>query len=349
MTDISKIRPPTGIVPPNGLPAQQGSYKDGSPIALYASARVEANDQNTPAVLALRNPTPYPIEISEIRLHSSVNAVAGTVLLPGAVPGMFGAQIAVGGIPISEDFVPTWLYDNSEQALHGETLLQTAGPATDPRYASFYKWRLSSPMLVLPGEVVNVGFINYGLTGTPMQCAALLTGRVVVGHPLPGSRVLPYVAGWANAQIDTTPWTGGDTTPIEVDSTENDLRNKSNESVIIRKLTGRLLLPFQSKNAIGSDAQQPIDDMLFDFAGRTSAGYELTKDFIPFRLFFGADTRAFPACALVLDPGDYIMAQVRATLRNITPYVDGMTNYYPPFLTPVIPQIGMVGERLVAI
>lgn len=345
-TDVSIIRPPTGIVNARQMQAPVEAYIDGSPISLIASVTLQANSSDSPNIAALKNPTPHPIEISEIRFHANSDSYA----LSCAV---IGAKFQLGGATaISDAYVPLWLFDQSRQLTFGESFQYAAG-RPDFNSEAEYVWRLNTPLLILSGEVFNVSFQHYGLLPDDVQVDVTYGGRVLVGHPLPRTRVVPFVSFWQGNSLDLTfattdPFPTLDT--VETDSTELDLVNSSSSRVTLHKLTGRLVtVNSNESNTSFSDEVQPIIDSMFNVDVRSSKGYEVTQGLVPFRLMFARDTRAFDG-HFILDPGDYIIARVVADQGAVAPHVTaGPVNNWPTIVSPVVPQIGLIGERTVGL
>ena len=345
MTDVTLIRPPTGAYDPASRHTAPGVYVDGSPISLTATATLQAASSRVPNNIALKNPTPDPIEINEINFHGHS---AGLSIEGGAIG--FKLELANVG-SVSDNFVPMWLFDRSTQLYTGETIQDVQAETPDNLAETNFTWKLKTPLYLLPGETLTASFAHYGLIPEDITVDITYRGRVIVGHPRPATRVMPFIAVWQGDSIDLSFVTAEADTLVtaETDSTENDLINSQNESVTVNKMVGRLLtLPNQTDGTQLSDQVQPIIDQIFDVNLRTSHGFELTKDFFPFRLVFAVEDRSFPG-GFTLHPGDYVMAQVRASQNGIAPLNVDDTLYWPTIITPVIPQIALIGERTVTL
>ena len=342
--NVSAARPPTGIVQARQLHAAQTSYSDGCPITLNATVDLASGVTASPNVAALKNPTPFPIEINEIRVHAqSVN--------PALSDAAIGIKLELPNYgPIVDAFTQPWLLDQSVQLYQGESnQVQTTGITIESE--ADYVWKLATPLLILPGETLVPTMQNYGLFTDDVTVDITYTGRVLTTTGIPRRRMLPYVNTWQGDSLDISIFAAAPTNAtLETDSTEQDLKNGAEEPVIIRKITGRLVsLSNTTDNTSFSDEVQPIIDSMFSISLRTSHGYDITAgQFIPFRQLFGRDTRDFD-CDIVLDPGEYLIAQVVADQGAYTGIDIGGTTYYPTLLTPVTPQIGMICEREVAV
>lgn len=347
MTDISKIRPAQGVVPAAPIQSQPDNYHDGDPIVLFAEATIQAGSTEIVNAVSLRNPTSHPIEVSEIRLHGeSVSAAMAA--------GIVGVKfILPGNVGVSDDFIPFWMFDRSEQLVIGESFADFASQVTTDSSEADYVWRLRTPLLLMPGEILTPEVDHAGLIQDDIEFIITYNGRVRVGIPIPTTRIVPFVATWQAPSIDFDyvaadydPNSANDNT-IENASPENTLINSSDSPVTIHRITGRLLTESDTADGaeVFSDEIQPIIDMLINVNMQTSYGYQITRDFIPFRLLFARDTRDFE-CSLPLNPGDYLLAEIQATQGDIVPFDNGDDTFtFPTFLSPMTPQIGMVGER----
>ena len=314
--DISKRRPPTGVVPGPPLHTQADNYRDGDPIVLFGQVTLSSGSSELVNAISLKNPTPHPIEIHEIRFngHSVSLAMAA---------GIVGARFALpGDLGVSDNFIPWWLFDRSEQLHYGESVQENSSQIPDDISEADYVWRLHTPLLILPGEILTPNLQHNGLIAADIACTITYNGRVRVGMPIPSSRVIPFIAVWNAPSIDfaylVSQYSAGGPNDFTVDSEspENALINSSDSVVVIRRLTGRLMTENQgNNNTIFSDEIQPIIDMLVNVQMQTSYGFQIVRDFTPVRLLFARDTRDYELY-LPLQPGEYLLAQIQATANK---------------------------------
>lgn len=327
---------PTLVAPqPPHLFTPPDAYSDGSPIFLSGSVKLRSGNNGAPNTAALRNPTPHYIEISEIRFNTKVEdfncgiGIAGVSLLIS-----FDGQTSY---PITNGYVPLWSFDKSENLLIGEYAGGNPRGGPGNQSVSSYVWRLRNPIQIPPGGIIIPDFKHFGLTVADITMWIGYAGRVIVNAPT-ARPIVPYVAFYDTKAVDTNFLDNQAT--VDYESTELDLINNSTEIVHVHTLTGRLLTVNSAFSDISDEVQPMIDPMCF-VRLRTSKGYEITKDYVPFRLLFARDTRAFP-CDIILDPNDQILAQVQLMPNGV--YTDN-AGAYPSIVAPLSAHIAMIGER----
>lgn len=329
------------------LHASIGDYDDGTPIFQWATAGELAPQDDTPVSnAALINPGDYPVMIEEVRFNLASEAQFVN-------PGTIGVKLDLGPFPITNDFAHLFAIDGVENIFLGESNpsfvpLVSDGDALESVAA--FRWRPPGGIYLPPRGVVSAQFTHFGLNANGVIADLSYSGKQLSAPSQRRDTSVPFVVTYAASGVN---YFGFDWRPGHVrfkpsvqSSTEQQLWNSLREPVNIKKLTGRFLF-FNGNEQFFSDENYQLLDQCIYVRLRTSRGYKILKDFAPFRLVFGRDTRCFDT-DFWLDPGEYLIAEIKFTAGNLAGQTTNTGASLPTAVT-VAPVIGMMGHRSVSL
>jgi len=200
--------------------------------------QVDAGRMSAPALEALL--------IDEMRFVINY-PVSGT--LPSG--GMNGggailAKIELGAMPLTDDFVPLWNFDESgpiwQQFIAGEGAGRNALESINGS-TSFHRFRFPKPLLVLPGVSFNIK-IRRRLSPDPWSALVAADDPVNVdiaalGHVVTGQRPSYINVPFVSAFVGTYTAAASNTARLLV-SSEAQLKNKIGRTIHIEKIVGRM-------------------------------------------------------------------------------------------------------------
>lgn len=327
------------------LHAPLADYDDGVPIFQWATAGELAPQDDAPVSnAALINPGDYPVMIEEVRFNLSSER-------PFVNPGTLGVKLDLGPFPITNDFAHLFAIDGVENIFLGEsnpsfTPLVSDGDALQS--VATFRWRPPGGIYLPPRGVVTSQFTHFGLNSNGVIADLSYSGKQLSMPAQRRETSVPFVVTFQTSGVN---YFGFDFRPGHLrfktqvqSSTEQQLWNSLRESVNIKRLTGRLLF-FNGNEQFYSDENYQLLDQCIYVRLRTSRGYKILKDYAPFRLVFGRDTRCFET-DFWLDPGEYVIADLKFTPGNLAGSTANNGAALPTAVT-VAPVIGMMGHRSV--
>ena len=301
-----------------------------SPIALYGRASLQSGDQQAVNVKALRNNTPYVIEILEAHFVGEwplTSGSGGGLAVSAKITRPKGAPIDV-----TKGYVPIWLLGKQYDNFAGDGI--GLNPIYQSIVASRYMWSFAYPLRLGPGETLDTSFHHKGLISGGCVAHVSYLGRVLKNvRKLNGPRQVPWAAGYVSKAFDMLSNTADSDT-----STEQDLLNPHSVPLELQYLTGWV-------GVASDDAAYPNADFLaaevYYDALRVrlsdSDGHELIRDPTPFRLAFGAPYHEWSVRGL-LPPGGHMIATVDRVVTDLT------YSYSQTYLQAQA-HIGLVGTR----
>ncbi|HSN69532.1 MAG TPA: hypothetical protein VLV48_09820 [Thermoanaerobaculia bacterium] len=195
------------------------------PIHFYAQADVPSGGESTVRSEAISNRTGRPVEIHEIRIAANVTEVPLENFNPAAFTRV---RMTVGGKPITNAFVPMWLFGRIENPT--SQFVAAAHPAATISSA-MYVWRLSRPWYLPPNVPVEVQFQHAGAVTRPVVARIGLAGRYV-DRRSPTSAI-PYAASFVSRPF-TYSEVGYD------ESSERDIFNITDREVHVDRIMARV-------------------------------------------------------------------------------------------------------------
>lgn len=285
-TPKAKVLPPA---PPKPLPAAP-ALLESEPVILSASAVVQPNSTSGFNAIALQNPLKLPMEVLEIRVQlACATPIAGSAV---------GLKLSLGSFDITKDYTPVHCFDAARNE-YGELY----GFANNTYYNSF-SWRLSTPIFVPGGAMINPVAQHRGFTSSPITVTVSYLGRSLPeGTRAPSTVKLPYIASYASKTFDTF------SASTDADqSTETDLVNNTGSPFNIERIVGRVSSSyFDANQALNVDLSADAALRLLSVRMSDSQGNGIVPRVTQFGQVFPFATHAWRVDS-VMPPGGYYMA-----------------------------------------
>jgi len=205
----------------------------GNPILLHASlATLEAGQSRSPNVVSLRHK--YAMVIREIRVSCRMS-ITSSSYSPGDLPNcvaapVIGLSLSLLGQPLMAAPVSVGLLDKiRDHGIERET-------SNDIGYIySTYVWRLSRPLLVPAGAILQPTFTHFGHLGKSYTLnISYLGNELHKNFAFPRKLMLPWISPW------TPPVVSLSGTESVYTSNEKDLGNPHGGPLYVERLMGRL-------------------------------------------------------------------------------------------------------------
>lgn len=294
-----------GIIPGRVQKPRFPRINNLPPIHFFDDATIAPGGEATLRSEALTNKTGKPIEIHEIRFAAI--AVQPSFLEANVMDtaGIISVRIVFAGKPVTNAFVPMWLFGKTEQA-RSNTYVD---PGDTPNEGgSIYVWRLSKPWYLPPKASVEVQFQHVGGVRFSIHAMIGLAGAFVADRRT--SSAVPFAAAYVSKPFA---YTAADGSGHDYDeSSERDLANITGKTLNVDRIIGRV----GSARAGGGGPVSNFDDQNHIGVVRatllriqTSKAISIIRDYSSFRAVFG-DQRAIDL-PFQLDAGDFLKASIR--------------------------------------
>lgn len=303
------------------------------PVHLTAAATLASNTTGGVNTVALKNPLGVAMEIHQIKWM--ISGASGSNNQDNIFGGIIACKLDLGTNPVTNGFVPTWLFGRPED-LSSETRVGVTGQAT-----SFFSWRLPRPLYIPAGAVLTPTFQHRGLLSTPLTTRISYVGKSLINKRLqPRKLYIPYVASYISPNFDFTPSTS---VAASSESTETDLVNPHKEPLFLQRFTGRLQTYINSINGLVNmtETAAQFADTRTTMRMVDSNGRPVVQSFTQFRQAFAGATRSWDLDnGAVMDPNSYYKAFLKTNPV-------GLTWFSSANITAVLQQahIGLVGWR----
>lgn len=244
---------------------------DSNPIFLTSKTTVSSNTATGVNSASLKNPIGGPMEILEIRFR----AVAGST--SRVIGGYVGCKLELGKIPLTNGFVPIWLFDRAE-ALNTEN--QEDSPVAE------FVWRLPRPLYVPDGAVLVPTIQHRGLFKEAIDVRVSYSARTVSPKTPPKKVFLPYAASYVSKAFNA-----GSITEDFDNSTETDLVNPFETDIELQRFTNRVSLFFTQNPSISTELSSITELLEARMVGMD--GRPIISHFTNIRQAFGNITRSW--------------------------------------------------------
>lgn len=290
--------------------------KATSPLLLTASTYCTPQTQQAPNAVALKNPLGQAMEILELRWQLFSPQTDSAVIVPGTLGGIVGCKLDMGNIPMTNGFVPIWLFgrelnnvdaattDNQNTTnpyVSGETIVQSR--------TNFYSWKLPKPLYVPAGSVLTPSFSHFGAFPTDVNVIMSASARSLpMGSPAPKSLAAPWVASWLSPGYVAASGTG------TAQSSETDLMNPHPEPVHLQRMGGRVMVVNVDGDGVYDYTYPQIAATRFSVRMSDSMGRQIIRDSVPFSDAFATLTRGWEmGNGAQMDPESYFVAYLKKT------------------------------------
>ncbi len=304
LPDRRIARPGLGKVGPRDPYFPSSLYSSGSnPIHLIAQTTVQSGGSSGVNQEALRNPLDLPMEILEIKFQiRAVTSLPQTTNTPVLTGASIAAEFALDSIPLTAGFVPLWCFGKSLRVDLAE--VQPFEITNGPNFHGHYRWRLSSPLFIAPGQVLTPKFAHLGDTPAALKVIVSYSGRTLPkGYQPKKTLTVPYAAYYASKVFNG--FNGADTDT----SKETDLRNPFDIPIRVERLVGRI----NSKNTTSLGTvftdQPDFGADLLTTRIYSSAGEPLVPAFSIFQLVFNHTTKTWE-CPHLMPPRSFYLVEL---------------------------------------
>jgi hypothetical protein len=293
------------------------------PLFLNARTILGSNTTGGVNAIALRNPMHLPMEILAITFQLEMPglfAVDEEVVPVGNIlGGIIAAKIDLGQYPITNGYVPVWNMGRSVQAYDEAP---PWGPfVTDPSSPTgqsvpttqTYQWVLPRPLYVPADSVLTPTFQHRGLFTDPITVNVGYVCRSLPADYVPKKINLPYAAAFVTKNFDLTT-IAANGFPVQQTSTETDLVNSFDETLILQRFTGRALMYNNANPKLSDETGQPLSawaNAALEVRMIDSHGRPIIPNFTNFRAAFAGMTRSWEMDkSQMMDKRSYYIATV---------------------------------------
>jgi len=326
--------------------------RSGDLVHLSANVPIQSGAQGVGVSLdALKNRFGHPLAVHEI--HFGLSTVGAVI----------GVNLTYKKMPLTGNFVPVWLLGypdikaNEPEDSFADTLTGTGDPDRT------YVWKLPTPVLVAPNEAIVPSFTHFGQLSTNEQVRVSYVGRVLTRQKMPAKMQVPFASAWISQPV------GPKSTDLIDTSPATDLFNSLPKSVLVHRITGRLVLSTKTDPQLVGGAYGPavygealrvdavwkcfvriwdsIGDVIVGGGNHGSLGtYDpstVLSTRIPWRLAFDWETDSV-LVNQILPPGAFYTVEVELpSIGTVYDYLNQAATAVP---SPSIQaQIGFIGSR----
>jgi hypothetical protein len=305
--------------------------RTGDLVVLSTKVKLQPNAQGVGGALdALQNRFRAPLAI-----HFTTSVMGASI----------GVNIKYRDKPLTQGYVPVWLLGYPRYKANEDWAQWSNTELNQLDADQSYSWYLPSPVIIAPGETLIPAFSNFGQLPTNEYVRISYVGRVLTDEKMPRKMQMPYVSSYLSDS-----WRAN--VESNASSDANDLVNALKKTVLIHRITGRLVK--MQGEWTTTQIQTGYGELLgsFDVNWLTyiqladSFGNAIIRDPIPWHLAFDWGTSSI-LLNQPLPAGGFYTAQISNDPSNNTAFLGGGGGGLESGL--VVPtmqaQIAIIGTR----
>jgi len=277
-----------------------------TPIHLTATATVPSSTAGVGVnSVALKEPNGFPMEIHTIKFGQLITGTSGIEDGSLILGNVIGCQLSLGQLPLTNGFVPVWGF--SRGTYTGRERLASSGLNSYIEYI----WRLSRPLYVPAGGIINPVFKHFGGTEAAIDARISYSGLSMPANYKPKKIFVPYVSSYMSKVFNSYNGTDSDA------STETDLINPFDTDLTIDRIVGRVAT---YDNTLGIYYEVETSDVGSRYLTARmvdSLGNQIVKDFGAFNSVFNYVTHTWEI-GQKLPPKAYYSVYLQKTAAGVS-------------------------------
>lgn len=270
----------------------------GIPTLLSSTINLNSGGTGTFDAGKLSVPFKVPMLIDEIRWSVRLKDAAADIARSNG-GALIRCKLTLGELELTNGFIPIWLFGGTTQDDVEQT--GTIVSATDEAFYSHFRWKLPRPLFVGAGNALRAYAMRGADARSPGKVTIAYAGRVFPEAQRPKEIDVPWVTAYL-ATVGAATGTSGTL----------DLHNPFHQPLHVQKFVGRILSTANATQAF-DDVAAGYDD--FEIQLRTSSGYQIIKDFVPFYSVFDWNRRAW-TIGKELPPREHYLLQFQGGVAN---------------------------------
>ena len=285
-----------------------------SPLHLTADTVIESNASGGVNAIALKNPIGGPMQVHQIKFQLTATLLSGQDSgALGSLGGVIGASISIGNHPLTNGFVPVWLFGRPNNVVNGgEDFVDVQ--TGEERSISEYVWNLPRPMYVPDGATITPSFQHRGLIKNQVAVRMSVSAKSYgLDAPDPEKIFIPYVSSYVSKNFIAN---DEDTDQ----SLETDLVNTFPKPLFLQRFTGRTQL-FNSATGAVTDLDPTSSLNILSVRMADSNGRAIVPTYTVFGNVFSYATRSWDLDGRAqMDPNAYYRVFLRKTTSPESSY-----------------------------